>query len=285
MAITLGTSSRAPKSNSEKLTFAQKARELIVPVSEVSDYLTMCVYGRNGSGKTTFIGSSDLKTLIIDCNEKGTLSVRRRPNVFRFKLTSWEQTDWIYWFLRSKSNDYQVIGIDTITGLAVICMKWILKEEADRDFNRDPLMPDKRHWGKLGIMIKEFITRFTNLEAHVIFTAQEKTSATDDEEEGGTTIETHPELSPSPRSTLLGAVDIIGRIYTREVEVEGKKKIERRMLVGPHPRYVAKDRTGALGLVQRRPTLASFIEKGLPAITPGETDAPAAEKSPSLDLS
>ncbi len=283
MAIQLGTSTRAPKSQSEKLTYAKKARELIVPVSEISDWLTMCVYARNGAGKTTFIGSSDLKTLIIDCNEKGTLSVRQRPNVFRFKLDNWEQTDWIYWYLRTKNHGYEVVGIDTITGLATICMKWVLKEDSDRDFNRDPLMPDKRHWGKLGQAMKEFITRFTNLDMHVIFTAQEKTSTVEDEDEGGTILETHPELSPSPRSTLLGAVDIIGRLYTREIDVEGKKRVERRMLVGPHPRYVAKDRTGALGMVQRRPTLANFIAKGLPPITTGEADASSPEQA-SVDL-
>lgn len=261
--VVLQRSSRAPKTMSEKTEGANKAKELILPVSQVSPYLKMCVYGRNGVGKTTFIASSDLRTLIIDCNEKGTLSVRRRPNVDVFTLDEWEQLDWVYWYLRSGQHDYQVVGIDTITGLAVRCMKWVLKEEASRDLSRDPLMPDKRHWGKLGEALKEAMTRFRNLPMHVIFTAQEKTSTIEDDEAGGTLLETHPELSPAPRSTLLGAVDIAGRLYTREVETAGKKQIERRMLVGPHPRYVSKDRTGQLGLVQRRPTLANFIEKGL----------------------
>lgn len=272
MAMQLGMSQTSQKSRNEKLKYADQARELIKPASDVSDFLKLCVYGRNGTGKTTFIGSSDLKTLIIDCNEKGTLSVRRRPNVDVFKLEQWEQLDWIYWFLRTKNNGYEVVGIDTITGLAVMCMKWVLKEDVARDFSRDPLMPDKRSWGKLGEAMKDAISRFRNLEAHVIFTAQEKTSTIEEDESGGTLLETHPELSPAPRSTLLGAVDIAGRLYTREVEVRGKKQIERRMLVGPHPRYVSKDRTGVLGLVQRRPTLAGFIEKGLASIT-GETDA------------
>lgn len=244
---------------------------MIVPASDVSPYLKLCVYGRNGVGKTTFIGSSDLKTLIIDCNEKGTLSVRKRSNVDVFALEQWEQLDWVYWYLRNGTHEYQVVAIDTITGLAVRCMKWVLKEDAMRDMNRDPLMPDKRHWGKLGEAMKDAVTRFRNLPMHVIFTAQEKTSTIEDDEAGGTLLETHPELSPAPRSMLLGAVDIAGRLYTREIEVGQKKKIERRMLVGPHSRYVSKDRTGQLGLVQRRPTLASFIEKGLGEATNGST--------------
>lgn len=267
MAVVLIPSSSSRKTKAEKTESAEKAKELIIPASQISPYLKLCVYGRNGVGKTTFIGSSELKTLIIDCNEKGTLSVRKRENVDVFSLEQWEQLDWVYWYLRSGDHEYQVAAIDTITGLAVRCMKWVLKEDALRDMSRDPLMPDKRHWGKLGEAMKDAVTRFRNLPMHVIFTAQEKTSTIEDDEAGGTLLETHPELSPAPRSMLLGAVDIAGRLYTREVEKAGKKEIERRMLVGPHPRYVSKDRTGQLGLVQRRPTLANFIEKGL-----GETE-------------
>lgn len=264
MSIQLGPSTRAPKTKADKSDSAAKAEVLITPVSQVEPWLKFCIYSRNGIGKTTFAGSSELKTLIIDCGERGTFSVRKRPNVDVIRLDNWEQLDWIYWYLRGGKHEYEVAAIDTITGLATICMKWVLKEDINRDMNRDPLMPNKQDWGKLGQAMKEAITRFRNLPMHVIFTAQEKTSTVEDDEAGGTLLETHPELSPSPRSTLLGAVDIIGRLYTREVQdKEGKNQIERRMLVGPHARYVSKDRTGQLGLVQRRPTLASFIEKGL----------------------
>jgi phage nucleotide-binding protein len=262
MTIVLSQSDRAPKNKAQKLEGAEKARSMIRPASEISDYLKLCVYARNGMGKTTFIGSSNLKTLIIDCNERGSLAVRKRDNVDIYPLQYWEELEWVYWMLKAGKHDYQVVGIDTITMLAVIGMKWVLGDEASRDASRDPLMPDKRHWGKLGESLKNAIINFRNLPMHVIFTAQEKTTTLEDDESGGTIQETHPELSPSPRSTLLGAVDIAGRLYTREVTNKaGKKIIERRMLVGPHPRYVSKDRSGQLGLVQRRPTLDSYIQQ------------------------
>ena len=273
-SITLGTSSRAPKTKTQKLEGAAKAKSLIRPASQVNDYLKLCVYGRNGMGKTTFAASSELKTLIVDCNERGSLSIRRRPNVDIFQLEYWEQLEWVYWMLRSGEHNYEVVAIDTITGLATIGMKWVLGDEASRDASRDPLMPDKRHWGKLGEAMKNTIINWRNLEMHVLFLAQEKTSTLEDDESGGTIQETHPELSPSPRSTLLGAVDIAGRIFTREVtKKDGKKIIERRMLVGPHPKYVSKDRSGALGLVQRRPTLAGFLN-----VITGEANASASEE-------
>lgn len=261
-SIQLGVSSRAPKTKAQKIEGAAQAKALIKPASQVSGKIKLCVYGRNGMGKTTFVASSDLKTLIIDCNERGSLSIRGRPNVDIFPLEYWEQLEWVYWMLKSGDHPYEVVGIDTITGLATIGMKWVLGDEASRDASRDPLMPDKRHWGKLGESMKNTIINWRNLPYHTIFTAQEKVSTLEDDESGGTIQETHPELSPSPRSTLLGAVDIVGRLYTREVSNrEGKKLIERRMLVGPHPKYVSKDRSGSLGMVQRRPTLAGFLNK------------------------
>lgn len=260
MAIALTPSGRNP-TKTIKLEGAKKAEAAIHPASESDAFLKMCVYGRNGVGKTTFCGSSDFKTLVIDCNEQGWVAVRKRPNVSVYKLEYWDQLDWVYWYLRAGTHEYKVVAIDTITMLANIGMKWILGDEASRDPSRDPQMPDKRHWGKLGEVMKTTIINFRNLPMHVIFTAQEKATSTEDEE-GGTILEIHPELSPSPRSTLLSAVGIIGRLYTREVELkEGKKRMERRMLLGTHPKYVSKNRFEELRYIERNPTLAGFIAR------------------------
>jgi AAA domain len=258
------------KSRTDKI---RSVAEEIRPVSENSDRLTMVVYGRNGTGKTTFACSSKLRTLVIDCNEKGTQSVRKFTDKNgiphdKFILGSFDRLDWVYWYLRAGEHPYEVVVIDTITMLATMGMKWVLKDDADRDIGRDPMMPDKRHWGKLGEMLKDAILKFRNLSehpthpVHVIFTAQEKTTYNEDEEEGESRVETHPEISPSPRSTLLSAVAIIGRIYTREVELRnGSKKQERRMLLGTHPQYVSKNRFEELHRVERDPNLQTFLDR------------------------
>lgn len=250
------------KMTGKRATDADKARALIIPASEGSTKLKICVYARNKVGKTRFACSSGLRTLVIDCNEKGWQSVRKQKNVDIFPLENFQQIDWIYWMLRSGNHPYQVVVIDTVTMLAARGMKWVLKDFADRDMSEDPMTPDKRHWGKLGEMLKDTIIRFRNLDMHVIFLAQEKTTYNEDEETGETQVETHPELSPSPRSVLLSAVTIIGRLYTREVEDKtGKKKMERRMLLGTHPRYVSGNRYDELKRVERNPTLQDFINR------------------------
>lgn len=258
MAIDLSqtTTSRAKASSAD----VARAVARISPVSDIKPFLKVCVYGRNKVGKTRFATDSGRKTLLIDCNERGYDSVRHLKNVMKYDLGRWEDLDPIYWYLRGGKHDYEVVVIDTITMLAVIGMKFVLKEDSERDFNRDPMTPDKRSWGKLGEHMKETIIRFRNLPMHVVFTAQEKTTTSEDED-GGVVNEVHPELSPAPRSTLLSAVGIIGRIYTREVEKDDKKTMQRRMLLGTHPKYVAGCRYEELKYVEINPTLGKFLDK------------------------
>jgi phage nucleotide-binding protein len=259
MSIQLIPSS-TKQTTATKTAKAEKAASLIKPASDIDAHLKMCLYGRNGAGKTTYLASSELKTLIIDCNEQGWKAARKRPNVDVYPVEFWEQLDWVYWYLKGSNHPYEVVGIDTITMLANIGMKWVLGDEVSRDASRDPQMPDKRVWGKLGEVMKTTIINFRNLPMHVIFTAQEKMT-TNEDDEGGIVVEIHPELSPSPRSTLLSAVDIIGRIYTSQTEKEGKKLTERRMLLGTHPKYVSKNRFDELKAIERNPTLQSFLDK------------------------
>lgn len=276
MSIQLTESTRN-RTTSSRTSDIEKAIAKLKPVGDISPYLKMCVYGRNKIGKTTFACSSDKKTLLIDCNERGYASVRKRKNVTVYQITKWEDLDPIYWYLRGGNHDFEVVVIDTITMLATVGMKWVLKDDADRDMTRDPLTPDKRSWGKLGEAIKDAIIRFRNLPMHVIFNAQEKQTSEEDED-GGMVSTVHPELSPAPRSVLLGSVDIIGRIYTREVEKpNGKKVMERRMLLGSHPKYVAGNRFDELKYVEREPTLGGFIAKIAGEVNASTESEPSSE--------
>jgi phage nucleotide-binding protein len=260
--VTLEKSTGTTKTKRDEA--ATGAGSKIKSAKDVDPHLKMCLYGRNKLGKTFFACSSDLKTLVIDCNEKGYASVRKRPNVDIYEISRWEDVDPIYWFLRSGKHDYQVIVIDTITMLSSIAINWVLKDDLERDMNRDPMTPDRRTYLKNSQILKDAIIKFRNLPYHIIFVAQEKVS-TEEDEEGNTELQVHPELSPSPRSTLLSATNLIGRISVKEVEttVNGKttKKMERRMLLGPHPKYVSGKRFDELRNVERDPNLQNFLTK------------------------
>lgn len=117
-------------------------------------------------------------------------------------------------------------------------------------------MPSKREWGKVGELMRTVILNFRNLNMNVVFLAQERRGFSDDEEEAP---EVFPEVSPSVRTTLTASVDIIGRLYVKEVVAKAAEKGEKaksgyeyRMLIGPSERYVTKDRSesGLPGIIR-----------------------------------
>jgi hypothetical protein len=220
------------------------AKSKIVNADEF-EHLKILVYGQNGKGKTRF-GASGPKPLLIDCNERGSLSIRRFPAKV-FKVETWTDIDYAYWYLHQGNHPFQTVAIDTVSSLQNLGMKFILSDEASRDMTKDPDMPGKRDWGKLGEIMRTAILQFRNLPMHVVFLAQERRGFAEDDEEAP---EIYPEVSPSIRSTLTASVDVIGRIYVREVveKKKGKKKEtvpSYRMLIGPSERFVTKDRSEA----------------------------------------
>lgn len=239
MAVRVEASSSSTKAR-DKAAIA--AGEKIKPIKKLRKRFKMVLYGRNKLGKTVYACSSGLKTLVIDCNERGSDSVVDYENVDIFELTRWDELDPIYWFLRGGKHDYEVIVIDTVTMLASVGMKWVLKDDLERDMSIDPLYPSKQSYLKLGEMMKDAIIKFRNLPYHIVYNAQEKVT-TNEDEEGNTETQVHPELSPGQRSQLLSATNIIGRIYVREVDgKKGKKKMQRRILFGAHPKYISGNR-------------------------------------------
>jgi phage nucleotide-binding protein len=243
MAVRRRTTTKKPTNKIEA------ARKKIKPASEQFQHLRMLVYGKPKKGKTTFGASGPKPVLIVDCNELGTLSVRKFADVDVYPIETWTDIDLVYWFLHNGDHDYQTVVIDTLTSLASLCMKFVLGDEASRDPTRDPMVPDKRAWGKVGQMMGTEILKFRNLPMNIVFLAQERRGYTEDEEE---VPEVMPAVSPSVLNQLTPAVDIIGRLYVKEVVSQGKgangKKttvMERRMLIGDHEIYTTGDRSEA----------------------------------------
>lgn len=227
------------------------AQSKIKSVDNDFDYLKLLAYGKNGMGKTRLGASGPQDVLIVDCNERGTLSVRSfGSGVKVFKCDVFTDVDMAYWLLKATQHEYKTVVIDTVTSLAQLCMKFVLGDEASRDPTKDPDMPSKREWGKVGELMRTVILNFRNLDMHVVYLAQERRGFSEDDEEEP---EVFPEVSPSVRTTLTAAVDIIGRMFVKEVVVKGgtedkprnKSVPEYRMLIGPSERYVTKDRSEA----------------------------------------
>jgi hypothetical protein len=246
---------------------ASKIREVedrIIAVDEVDPYTRVMVQAPNKKGKTVF-GASLPGTLIIDVNEKGTKSVRHAEGVHVFQAQNWADVVYSYWYLRASvrgdtKRKFTAYCLDTVTQMQHVCMKQVLGENADRDPYKDAQTPVQRDWLKMAELMKPQILNFRNLPMHGVFLVQERAV----EDEDGESIMV-PDLSPGCRGTLLAAVDVIGRMFVKEVRVvqkgakkESKKKVHY-MLTAPHDKYPTGTRLSLPPLV-RNPTMQMFID-------------------------
>lgn len=252
------------KRTSSRTDVRSKVLARIKRASELEQHQRMLIYGTSGVGKTRMVATAP-DVLIIDVDEKGTGSTRRDTNPYVYQVSKWSDLIEVFWYLQEGDHPYKSVGIDGITAMQTLCLNFVLGDEASRDASRDPDMPSRQAWGKAGQLMKTQITNFRNLPMNVIFTALTRTKTVgDDEDDMGDTI-TGPACSPSVSGHLEAAVDTIGYLTTREVVVKKKdntkhKVTRTRLLVGPSPRYVTKDRNGLFGEYVDQPNIAKMLQ-------------------------
>jgi len=245
----------APKKSSRDQGKAiVRVKKRIKPASKLPKRYRACFYGRSGQGKTR-LASTAPKPLLIDVNDEGTASVRNDydPDVYEVKF--WQEINDVFWFLQAGDHDYETVILDGVTSLQSLCMKFVLGDESSRDASRDPDMPSRQVYGKVGELMKTQIINYRNLPMHVIFTALERKKVTGDDADDDMDMEifSSPQVTPSVADTLEAAVGMIGYISTTQVygpKKKGEKKRSRvtriRLLVGPSSRYLTKDRYGLM---------------------------------------
>lgn len=257
------TSSRTDRSE-----VAKRVRKKIKRASELPQNQNFLLYGDTGVGKTR-LASSAPDVLVIDVNDKGTDSVRRDydPNVYPVEY--WREILDAYWFLQEGDHEFKSVVIDTVSNMQNVCMDFVLGDEASRDASRDPDMPSRQVWGKVGKLMRTQIINFRNLPMNVIFVAQlrAKQVGDDDDDLGDTEIVYGPEVSPSIEKTLKAAVGTIGYLTKREVVIRNKKKktarkeIRRRLLLGDSEHYMSKDRNGVFPEYLDAPDLSEMLDR------------------------
>ena len=243
-----------PKKKKRSRIDVEAFKDKITPVGKMKKPLRIGIYGKPGVGKTTFCASAP-NVLLADCNEEGTLSIVD-TKVDVVYLKTFDEINLLYWFLAKGDHKYETVAIDSITSLQAMGMKFVMDEASEMDLTKDPAMMDKRDWGKLNNLMSDVIINFRNLPMHIIFTAHERVR----EEEDGN-IEIFPQMTPGVRATFEGIIDVIGRLYVREITVDEKRKIVRRLLVGPHEKYISKTRSKHSEHIVKDPTFPLILKK------------------------
>lgn len=266
-----GVAKKKGPPTAELKTIKARVEKKIKKASEFDPNQNILIYGPPDSHKTRTVATAP-DVLIVDCNDLGTDSVRRDidPRVIRIEF--WSEINDIYWYAHSGEHDFKSFAIDGLTGLQTLAMNFVLGDEAARDASRDPDMPTRPAWQKIGQLMKVQVTNWRNLPYNTIFTALARSrDIGEGGEEDDPVWHTGPNVSPSIAGHLEAAVGTIGYMAKREVPVKvkvmvkGKEKIKKRkvvrtrMLVGPQERYATKDRNGLFGAYIDAPDLSEML--------------------------
>lgn len=209
------------------------------------------VYARNKKGKTRFCATPGKgKVLIID-PEEGTIEEKKLdPDTWH--ITSWEDMDDVYKFLRLGKHDYEWVAIDGLTRIANMALRYVMFQAEQRDLDRRPGQVGKQDYGKAGELVKAMLYNFHSLPIGVIFTAAERImdavpSGDEDEDSEDASVMYVADLPKGVRNAANAIVDVIGRLYTVKTEVKVMKDgkptgdtrevIQRRLWLEPHPAY------------------------------------------------
>lgn len=254
------------------------ARDLIGPAR-------ILIYSRNKVGKTWFGGSSSKPTLLIDCRDRGVETIANRPNVMVYPIDYYPEVEDLFWAIKTGKLKFkpEVIVFDNMTMLASICMKGLLGDLGRTQASK-PLAPQWDQWNAVTQMLNNVVFEWSELPQTIVFLAQEATKVVSNPEgteaENNTTIEEiGPALSPAARSTLMGAVGTIGRLYVKEVPSKDDETVmiqERRLLLTPRAPFIAGTRIQGAPRVMRNPTIDKILAlrelKGEASPTTNTTD-------------
>lgn len=247
------TLKKAPTNSSNDDSLEGDIASRIVPVAKLVEKYKVVVYGRSGTGKTTFAASFPKPALLIDCNDRGTDSVADVKGLDVLPARSLKDIDQVYWMLNANKKGYQTVIIDTVSMAQDFATKEVLAEgnKNEEDAGQWGSMT-KRDWGEVSGRLKSMIHRYRDLDMHVIFIAQDRVfnGGEEDTDDGAIQPEVGPRLMPSVASVMNAAVHLIGNTFVKEqvsvikigVKKKEKRKIQYCMRIGPHSSYITKVR-------------------------------------------
>lgn len=223
-------------------------------VSEIDRAISMCVYGRSGSGKTTFAASAPGPILYIDIRDEGTASISDVKNLDVLEIEEFADIENAYWWLTKNPKKYKTVILDTVSQLQSMIVQEVAGENKKGKKAGDWGSMTKKDWGDVAAIMKEWLGNYRDLTSrgiNVIFIAQDRTFNLSDEEEANDSLlapEIGPALSPAVAKSLNASVSVLANTFVRELEktkeVDGKK-VKRKVIqyclgVGPSALYTRK---------------------------------------------
>ncbi len=234
----------------------------IAPIGfDDDDGIKMLLYGRSGTGKTTFWSTFPGRLLSVICSGSDKPAELRsidtadnRKRIDQVVLTHTEELDEVIAHVRD-SGAYNGMILDHASGYADLKLKEILGLD-EMPVQKSWGLASQQQYGQLAMMCKDQLRRMLSLPCNVIIIAQERTFGGGDEGNELLSPTVGAGLSPSLAGWLNTAVDYICQTFIREEEVAKKMKVGTKTVTSvsktgrveyclrtePHPVYTTKFR-------------------------------------------
>jgi hypothetical protein len=228
---------------------------------DIVEWINLLLYGEVGTGKTYMIGTAEddfrLRPVLVFDVEGGMTTLRKRSDVDVVSVRSIKELEdkynKLYHSIRTGENGkpeiyYKTIGIDSLTELADLDMRGVMREAYKRRPETvDIDVPSPREWGIVRNHMRLIVRAFKDLPCHVVLTAGLGVTSDDSEP-----AKFYPGFAGKLSREIPGFADIVGYYYAKN----NMGKIDRYMQVVGTNRVVAKDRTQALGQTVENPSLS-----------------------------
>jgi hypothetical protein len=228
-------------------------------------------YGRPGAGKSTLAATAscvpEMSPVLYINAESGIMSIcedwENRIDTSKIDIVDfagYRELLQLFDYLAFAEHPYKTLVLDSLTELQTyIVNRWkdhlIPKTEQGFALNEED---DKRKtlkvYERATDQLRSLTRKFRDLPMHVVMVAHDDTS-----EQNGLAI-THPALTPKFRDSVVGYMDLVGYLTTRELSKDDEREVVRLLTFVPRPTRVAKDRSpgGKLGKVMEDPTFAQL---------------------------
>lgn len=219
----------------------------LLPVADISSFYRIAVFGKNGTGKTTFAATCPKPALLLDFNEKGTKSIKNIPDIKVKLMRTEEDIELAIYFLKNINHPFKTVIIDTGTGMQAQVLTQVMGNAAELDSSKSLKMATRQDWGNMSINMKRYINEFKEIgdKMHVIWLIQEKFDDDADMSAGEHAV--FPELSPSVCSALCASVDVIAQtLIVNDTQKKDDKMVNvtvYAMRIGPDSKVLTKMRT------------------------------------------
>lgn len=193
-------------------------------------YLRTLLMGHAKVGKTTFVGTSNFKTLVLDF-EGGEVVLPVNDKIDVVEMKSILDLNDVYQFLTTEEHPYEMLVMDSLTSANRIAFLELLTAESKRHSRREENRAEIQDYVFLQNQFYRLIYKLLELPLHVIITAHPESKVS---VESGTRYV--PKVSPTKMP------DVVLSMMNEIVFLAMDKTSKRFLLLNNYPEYSVSSR-------------------------------------------